>query len=87
MSFGTVHSVVELHVCVLGCLAWVLRGFFEVEITTNLCGFLITRTCELIFNNFCLGMGKESVKGLWVKISKQSNMGTFVVDLCYGPPE
>lgn len=33
-----------------------------------------------------LGMNSESAENLWVRISRQTNMGSIVVGVCYRPP-
>ncbi|KAK4819106.1 hypothetical protein QYF61_025365 [Mycteria americana] len=35
----------------------------------------------------CLGLGQESAKSLWIKISRQTNMDAVVVCISYRPPD
>ena len=36
---------------------------------------------------FCLGMGDEPTESLWVKFSRQTNMGDIVMVVCYKLPD
>lgn len=42
---------------------------------------------QLEFIELCLGTGQEPGKSLRVKISRQTNMGTTVVGICYRLPD
>lgn len=42
---------------------------------------------QLGYMKLCSGTGKEPVKSLCIKISRQTNMVAFAVGICYRPPD